>query len=89
MPTSNNADFVINAVDHFTGNSDLISLRSRGTTQRPFSKVDEIRRAAEIKYRKVEQRLAGKLKETEKKLGELRDKQDEKTKSEDAVREKI
>ena len=88
MPTSNNADFVINAVDHFTGNSDLISLRSRGTTQRPFSKVDEIRRAAEIKYRKVEQRLAGKLKETEKKLGELRDKQDEKTKSEDAVKGK-
>ena len=39
VPTSNNGDFIINAVDHFTGNSDLISLRSRGTTQRPFTKV--------------------------------------------------
>ena len=88
VPTSNNADFVINAVDHFTGNADLISLRSRGTTRRPFSKVNEIRREAEIKYRKAEQNLANKLKVTEKKLGELRDKQDEKTKADDADRKK-
>lgn len=80
VPTSNNADFIINAVDHFTGNSDLISLRSRGTTQRPFTKVDDLRREAEVKYRKVEQDLAKKLKATEKKLGELRDKQDDKSK---------
>jgi len=80
VPTSNNADFIINAVDHFTGNSDLISLRSRGTTQRPFTKVDELRREAEVKYRKVEQELAKKLKATEKKLGELRDKQDDTSK---------
>ena len=88
VPTSNNADFVINAVDHFTGNADLISLRSRGTTRRPFSKVNEIRREAEIKYRKVEQNLASKLKMTEKKLGELRDKQDEKTEADNADRKK-
>ena len=88
VPTSNNADFVINAVDHFTGNADLISLRSRGTTRRPFSKVNEIRREAEIKYRKAEQNLASKLKMTEKKLGELRDKQDEKTEADNAGRKK-
>ncbi len=88
VPTSNNADFVINAVDHFTGNADLISLRSRGTTRRPFSKVNEIRREAEIKYRKAEQNLANKLKMTEKRLGQLRDKQDEKTKDNDAGRKK-
>lgn len=80
VPTSNNADFIINAVDHFTGNADLISLRSRGTTQRPFTKVDELRREAEVKYRKAEQNLAKKLKATEKKLGELRDKQDDTSK---------
>ena len=88
VPTSNNADFVINAVDHFTGNADLISLRSRGTTRRPFSKVNEIRREAEIKYRKAEQNLASKLKMTEKKLGKLRDKQDEKTEADNAGRKK-
>jgi len=88
VPTSNNADFVINAVDHFTGNADLISLRSRGTTRRPFAKVNEIRREAEIKYRKAEQNLASKLKMTEKKLGELRDKQDEKTQADNADRKK-
>ncbi len=80
VPTSNNGDFIINAVDHFTGNSDLISLRSRGTTQRPFTKVEELRRDSEIKYRKVEQSLALKLKETEKKLSTLRDKQSDKSK---------
>ena len=88
VPTSNNADFVINAVDHFTGNADLISLRSRGTTRRPFAKVNEIRREAEIKYRKAEQNLASKLKMTEKKLGELRDKQEEKTQADNADRKK-
>ncbi|MEE2932484.1 MAG: Gldg family protein [Pseudomonadota bacterium] len=88
VPTSNNADFVINAVDHFTGNADLISLRSRGTTRRPFSKVNEIRREAEIKYRKAEQNLASKLKMTEKKLGELRDRQDEKTETNNSDRKK-
>ena len=80
VPTSNNGDFIINAVDHFTGNSDLISLRSRGTTQRPFTKVEELRQDSEIKYRKVEQSLALKLKETEKKLSTLRDKQSDKSK---------
>jgi len=80
VPTSNNGDFIINAVDHFTGNADLISLRSRGTTQRPFTKVEELRRESEVKYRKVEQNLALKLKETEKKLGALRDKQSDKSK---------
>jgi len=80
VPTSNNGDFIINAVDHFTGNSDLISLRSRGTTQRPFTKVEKLRRDSEIKYRKVEQSLALKLKETEKKLSTLRDKQSDKSK---------
>ena len=80
VPTSNNGDFIINAVDHFTGNSDLISLRSRGTTQRPFTKVDELRRDSEVKFRRVEQDLAKKLLATEKKLGELRDQQADKTK---------
>jgi ABC-type uncharacterized transport system involved in gliding motility auxiliary subunit len=80
VPTSNNGDFIINAVDHFTGNSDLISLRSRGTTQRPFTKVDELRRDSEVKFRRVEQDLAKKLVATEKKLGELRNQQADKTK---------
>ena len=55
-------------------------MRSRGTTQRPFTKVEELRRDSEIKYRKVEQSLALKLKETEKKLSTLRDKQSDKSK---------
>jgi ABC-type uncharacterized transport system involved in gliding motility auxiliary subunit len=80
VPTSNNGDFIINAVDHFTGNSDLISLRSRGTTQRPFTKVDELRRDSEVKFRRVEQDLAKKLITTEKKLNELRNQQADKTK---------
>jgi ABC-type uncharacterized transport system involved in gliding motility auxiliary subunit len=85
IPTSNNADFIINAIDHFTGNTDLISLRSRGTTQRPFTKVEELRKEAEEKYRKVERNLVKKVEETEKKLRDLRDKEssDKKTLSDE------
>ena len=70
-PFANNADFVINAIDNLLGNADLISIRSRATSNRPFVMVDELRRSAEQSLRSTEQRLEGELAETERRINEL------------------
>jgi len=71
VPFANNADFVVNAVENLAGGDDLIGLRSRGTAQRPFTKIAELRLSADQKFRTEEQRLRKKLEDAEKKLAEL------------------
>lgn len=68
---ANNGDFVVNALDNLLGSGDLISIRSRATFQRPFTRVQDLRREAEARFRSAEQRLQAELQETETKLGEL------------------
>ena len=50
---------------------ELISLRSRGVSSRPFEEVEELRRNAETKYRETEQKLQKELQSTEQKLRDL------------------
>jgi ABC-type uncharacterized transport system involved in gliding motility auxiliary subunit len=78
MPTANNADFTINALDNLSGSNDLISLRSRGKFNRPFDKVVEIRKAADARFRQQEKALEDKLKDTEQKISELQAQKDAK-----------
>jgi ABC-type uncharacterized transport system involved in gliding motility auxiliary subunit len=68
---ANNGDFVINAVDNLTGSLDLISIRGRATSTRPFERVNDLRLAADQKFRSTEEALQSKLTETEQKLVEL------------------
>ncbi len=68
---ANNADLVVNALDNLLGSGDLISIRSRATFQRPFTRVQELGREAETRFRSAEQRLQTELEETESRLGEL------------------
>ena len=68
---ANNGDFAINAVDNLTGSNDLISIRGRASAQRPFTKVNELRQAADDRFRAKENELKQELAETERKLGEL------------------
>ena len=68
---ANNGDFVINTLDNLAGNTDLISLRSRGEFSRPFTVVEEIRRDAEAQFRAQEQELQTRLEETEQKIAQL------------------
>jgi len=71
MPRANNDTFLINAIDNLSGSNDLISLRSRGKSSRPFDKVIELKREAEQKFREKEKTLQEKLREAEQKLSEL------------------
>jgi ABC-type uncharacterized transport system involved in gliding motility auxiliary subunit len=72
VPVANNGDFVINAVDSLAGGNDLIGLRSRGTSARPFTVIDNIQRAADEKYETTAKTLQDQLKATEKKISDLR-----------------
>lgn len=71
LPVSNNMDLVTNALDNLTGSNDLIGLRSRGVSQRPFEKVVQLQRDAEIRLRAKEQELQEQREQTEKKIAEL------------------
>jgi ABC-type uncharacterized transport system involved in gliding motility auxiliary subunit len=71
VPAASNGDFVVNAVDNLLGSDDLISLRTRGMSARPFLTVQELQRDAELKFRAKERELTEKLRDTEKKLSEL------------------
>ena len=68
---ADNGSLAINAVDHMLGNRDLISIRTRATSARPFDRVEEIRVQAERSYRVTEERLQAELQETERRLTEL------------------
>ena len=68
---ANNGDFVVNAVDNLGGSSDLISIRGRATSQRPFTTVEDMRRAAEESFRGKERELQTRLSDTERRLTEL------------------
>jgi ABC-type uncharacterized transport system involved in gliding motility auxiliary subunit len=72
VPTANNGDFVANAVEALAGGNDLITLRSRGTSARPFEVVQAIQRAAESRYSAKEHELQDKLKATEAKIKDLK-----------------
>ena len=68
---ANNGDLVINTADNLTGSSDLIGIRGRETSTRPFDRVNDLRLAADQQFRSTEQKLQAKLAETEQKLVEL------------------
>lgn len=68
VPTAGNADFVLNALENLADADALIGLRGRGTSYRPFTLVDELRRDAEAQYRSKEQELQQRLKELEQQL---------------------
>jgi ABC-type uncharacterized transport system involved in gliding motility auxiliary subunit len=70
-PFANNGDFVFNAVDNLVGNNDLIAVRTRVDSNRPFEKVQVMRRAAEAQFQSREQELQKQLEGLEQKLSQL------------------
>jgi ABC-type uncharacterized transport system involved in gliding motility auxiliary subunit len=71
IPTANNADFFINAIDNLRGSQGLVSLRGRGLTIRPFTVIEDMRREADSKFRAKEQELLGRIAEMERTIEQL------------------
>lgn len=68
---ADNGTLVVNAVDNLLGTDDLISIRARATSARPFDRVEALRLEAEGQYRATEERLNQELAETERTLAEM------------------
>ena len=64
-PFANNADFVVNALDTLAGGEELLGLRARRESSRPFDLVTEIRRDAERRYRSKERELIDRINQTQ------------------------
>ncbi len=72
IPAAANATFLLNALEQMSGGGALSGLRGRSLKQRPFVRVEEIRRVAERKFRARERELKEKLKEAEKRLSSIK-----------------
>ena len=71
VPSANNGDFVVNALEALAGGAALADLRGRGITVRRFDVLDAMTRAAEDRYLEAEESLLDKIDEIRRRIGEL------------------
>ena len=69
---NSNLPLMLNTVEVLSGGGELLEIRSRASTQRPFTKMDELREKVEKDFRPKLQALQAKLDETAQKMGPLR-----------------
>lgn len=72
QPTAGNGFFLVNAIENMMGSDDLISLRSRQSSERPFEVVESLERTASERFKAEEERLRAEIADTEKRLEALR-----------------
>jgi len=71
QPINDNLAFFFNMVEQLTGSSDLISIRTRGKTDRAFEVVLDLQRKAQEQHMEEERRLQAKLQEAQQRLNSL------------------
>ncbi len=70
-PFADNGAFVMNAVDNLMGSADLISLRTRATSDRPFTVVKDIQADAQARFQQEAQTLQARMTAVQQRLHEL------------------
>ncbi|HVU19972.1 MAG TPA: Gldg family protein, partial [Rhizomicrobium sp.] len=70
-PFADNGAFVVNAIENLMGSSDLIRLRTRTASQRPFTVVRDLQAQAQAQFQQEEQALTQRLTDTQQRLHEL------------------
>ena len=73
---NDNLNLLLNTSEMLTGNPALISIRSRGTFERPFTRVQELERKAQDRWLDQEQALVRKAEEANEKLRMLEQQKD-------------
>ncbi|ARN56241.1 Gldg family protein [Sedimentisphaera salicampi] len=71
MEVADNASVLLNAIEHISGSSDLLSIRSRGTHKRPFTVVEKIEQKAEERTAEQEEKIKAEISGFEKELQEI------------------
>ena len=77
MPINGNLSLFLNSVELLAGDSELITIRSRGAIRRPFTVVREMEAEAEARYRDQIARLEDELNQTQQRLAQLQQVQPE------------
>ena len=70
-PINDNFGFVINALETLGGSDELVGLRSKGTSLRPFRKVQELERVAQLRYQAKLDEIERRLEEANTKIADL------------------
>ena len=73
---NDNLNFLLNAGEMLAGGPELISIRSRGKFEKPFTRVQQLEKQAQQKWLAREQELMKKVDETNSKLDQLEQKKD-------------
>jgi ABC-type uncharacterized transport system involved in gliding motility auxiliary subunit len=71
QPFADNGGLVLNAVENLTGSDDLIGLRTRTNTDRPFTGVRAMQEDAEARYRETARALQSRLASAQAELQQL------------------
>lgn len=72
IATNSNLPLMLNSVEVLSGGGDLLKVRSRASTQRPFTKMDELRENVEKDFRPKLKGLQSELDEIAQQMGPLR-----------------
>ncbi|MEI9887863.1 MAG: hypothetical protein WDN08_15445 [Rhizomicrobium sp.] len=70
-PFADNGAFVLNAIENLTGSSDLITLRTRATNDRPFTVVKQIQAQAQAQFQAEAEALQARMTAVQQRLHEL------------------
>ena len=74
-PLNDNLNFMLNSVEFMLGNNDLISVRSRGKFSKPFERVVELQKEAQLRYKSKEEELTQSLKRVQQEINRIQDHQ--------------
>jgi ABC-type uncharacterized transport system involved in gliding motility auxiliary subunit len=77
LPITSNPDFVVNVIDFVAGSTDLMSVRSRGKFDRPFTVIDEIERRADLDTQQKVAAINADIQAFEQELSGMRSQADE------------
>ena len=77
QPLNDNQNLLGNAVEFMSGSRDLISIRGKGNSIRPFLVVDRIERQAQIEYQQKYDEINAEVQEFEARIRELQSQQRE------------
>ena len=70
-PINDNFGFVISALETLAGSDELVTLRSKGTSLRPFKRVQDLERVAQVRYQAKLDEIERRLEEANTKIAEL------------------
>ena len=70
---ADNGRMVVNSIESMSGGKNLIGLRGRGTSNRPFLVIEGLQKKAELSFREKQMSLQNELKITEDKLKQIQE----------------